>query len=147
MPEHSTAVDMWAVGCILAEMLLRREVFPGRSVSTQIKILITQVGSPTEEMKNSVCCERTRRYIESLGNQPGWNWNEIVPFEPSESRSEPNPEAIDLISKLMKMDAQERYDVLEAIYHPFLKQFHSTRITEGACPFKVSLFRKISLSF
>jgi serine/threonine protein kinase len=139
MPEHSTSVDMWAVGCILAEMLLKREVFPGRSVSVQIKILVTQVGSPTEEMKNLICCERTKRYIDNLGKQPGWSWDEIVPFEPSQSRPEPNPDAIDLISKLMKMDSKERFDVLEAIYHPFLKQFHSTRITEGACPFKVKM--------
>lgn len=50
MPEHSTAVDMWAVGCILAEMLLRRELFPGRTVGTQIKILVTQLGSPNQKV-------------------------------------------------------------------------------------------------
>uniref|UniRef100_A0A7E4W2K0 Protein kinase domain-containing protein n=1 Tax=Panagrellus redivivus TaxID=6233 RepID=A0A7E4W2K0_PANRE len=139
MPEHSTAVDMWAVGCILAEMLLRREVFPGRSVSAQIKILVTQIGSPSQKLKDLICCDRTKRYIDNLGEHAGWSWDEIVPFEYCESRPEPNPDAVDLISKLIKMDSTERYDVLEALYHPFLKQFHSTRITEGACPFKVKM--------
>lgn len=50
MPEHSTAVDMWAVACIFAEMILRRELFPGRSVGGQIKLMIGQLGSPPEEV-------------------------------------------------------------------------------------------------
>uniref|UniRef100_A0A1I7WGM4 Protein kinase domain-containing protein n=1 Tax=Heterorhabditis bacteriophora TaxID=37862 RepID=A0A1I7WGM4_HETBA len=49
MPEHSTAVDMWAVGCILAEMVLKRELFPGRSVSGQIKIIVTMLGAPSQK--------------------------------------------------------------------------------------------------
>lgn len=50
MPEHSTSVDMWAVGCIFAEMLLRRELFPGRSVGNQIKIILHNLGSPPKEV-------------------------------------------------------------------------------------------------
>jgi serine/threonine protein kinase len=52
MPEHSTAVDMWAVACIFAEMILRRELFPGRSIGGQIKLMIGQLGSPPEEVKS-----------------------------------------------------------------------------------------------
>lgn len=83
-------------------------------------------------------CEKTRRYIESLGKCTEWNWNEIIPYESCNTRPGPSSEAIDLISNLLTIEAKDRYDVLEAIYHPFLKQFHSTRITEGACPFKVN---------
>ena len=34
---YSEAVDMWAVGCILAEMLGRRALFPGKSSIINIK--------------------------------------------------------------------------------------------------------------
>lgn len=90
-------------------------------------------------MLDQILCEKTKRYITNLGSCSGCPWEEIVPFEPCSTRSEPNPEAVDLISNLMKLEAKDRFDVLEAIYHPFLKQFHSTRITEGACPFKVRI--------
>lgn len=50
MPEHSTAVDIWAVACIFAEMIIRRELFPGRSVSEQIKIIVTMLGAPSEKV-------------------------------------------------------------------------------------------------
>lgn len=61
MPEHSTAVDIWATGCIFAEMILRRELFPGRSVSGQIKIVVGIMGSPPEKVMK--CSEAvTRNY-------------------------------------------------------------------------------------
>lgn len=50
MPEHSTVVDIWAVGCIFAEMIIRRELFPGRNVTSQIKVVITQLGTPSREV-------------------------------------------------------------------------------------------------
>lgn len=42
---------MWAVGCIFAEMILKRELFPGRSVSSQIKIIVTQLGTPPDKVE------------------------------------------------------------------------------------------------
>lgn len=57
MPEHSTAVDIWAVACIFAEMIIRRELFPGRSVSGQIKIIVTMLGAPSEKV-SSACSTR-----------------------------------------------------------------------------------------
>uniref|UniRef100_A0A914URI6 Protein kinase domain-containing protein n=1 Tax=Plectus sambesii TaxID=2011161 RepID=A0A914URI6_9BILA len=55
MPEHSTAVDIWATGCIFAEMILRRELFPGRSVSGQIKIVVATMGTPPEKVSILNC--------------------------------------------------------------------------------------------
>ncbi|KIH55837.1 kinase domain protein, partial [Ancylostoma duodenale] len=78
MPEHSTAVDMWAVGCIFAEMILRRELFPGRSVSGQIKIILTMLGAPSQKILDEIRCERTRRLIENFGDHAHRPWPEIM---------------------------------------------------------------------
>uniref|UniRef100_A0A183FXX3 Protein kinase domain-containing protein n=1 Tax=Heligmosomoides polygyrus TaxID=6339 RepID=A0A183FXX3_HELPZ len=86
MPEHSTAVDMWAAGCIFAEMILRRELFPGRSVSGQIKIILTMLGAPSQKVRRSLLllvlgdirCERTRRLIENFGDHTQRPWPEIM---------------------------------------------------------------------
>ncbi|VDK66369.1 unnamed protein product [Cylicostephanus goldi] len=78
MPEHSTAVDMWAVGCIFAEMILRRELFPGRSVSGQIKIILTMLGAPSQKILDEIRCERTRRLIENFGDHAQRPWAEIM---------------------------------------------------------------------
>uniref|UniRef100_A0A0K0D8I7 Protein kinase domain-containing protein n=1 Tax=Angiostrongylus cantonensis TaxID=6313 RepID=A0A0K0D8I7_ANGCA len=78
MPEHSTAVDMWAVGCIFAEMILQRELFPGRSVSGQIKIILTMLGAPSQKILDEIRCERTRRLIENFGDHAQRSWPEIM---------------------------------------------------------------------
>lgn len=50
MAEHSMAVDMWAVGCIFAEMIICRKLFPGRSISGQIKLILNSLGTPSIEV-------------------------------------------------------------------------------------------------
>lgn len=37
--EYSTAVDMWSVGCIFAEFLLKEPLFKGRSEIDQINLI------------------------------------------------------------------------------------------------------------
>ena len=35
---YTTGVDMWSLGCILAEMLARRPLFPGNSTLEQVEV-------------------------------------------------------------------------------------------------------------
>ncbi|GMT36677.1 hypothetical protein PFISCL1PPCAC_27974 [Pristionchus fissidentatus] len=135
MPEHSTAVDMWAVGCIFAEMLLCRELFPGRSVSGQIKIVCNMLGTPSHKLLSLIRCDRTRRLIEGYGALEQRPWSEIC-APPDREVSE---SALDLLCALCKLDAEERLTVDEAIDHPFIKLYHPNKTSERACPFKVKM--------
>ena len=46
---YSTAVDIWSVGCIFAELMLRTPYLPGESDLDQIKTTFRALGTPTEE--------------------------------------------------------------------------------------------------
>lgn len=46
---YGTGVDIWAVGCILAELLLRTPFFPGDSDLDQLTKIFMAMGTPTEE--------------------------------------------------------------------------------------------------
>eukprot|EP00240_Pyramimonas_obovata_P016117 CAMPEP_0118928208 /NCGR_PEP_ID=MMETSP1169-20130426/5514_1 /TAXON_ID=36882 /ORGANISM="Pyramimonas obovata, Strain CCMP722" /LENGTH=270 /DNA_ID=CAMNT_0006870131 /DNA_START=312 /DNA_END=1121 /DNA_ORIENTATION=- len=46
---YSTPADMWAVGCIFAELHLRRPYFPGDSDLDQLSKVFAALGSPPEE--------------------------------------------------------------------------------------------------
>ncbi|XP_054719647.1 cyclin-dependent kinase 7-like [Uloborus diversus] len=46
---YSTGVDMWAVGCILAELLLRAPFLPGETDLDQLNQIFKVLGSPSEE--------------------------------------------------------------------------------------------------
>ena len=46
---YSTAVDIWSVGCIFAELMLRTPYLPGESDLDQLKTTFRALGTPTEE--------------------------------------------------------------------------------------------------
>lgn len=46
---YSTGIDIWAIGCILAELLLRVPFFPGESDLDQLSRIFQALGTPTEE--------------------------------------------------------------------------------------------------
>lgn len=46
---YSTAVDVWSVGCIFAELMLRTPYLPGESDMDQLKTTFRALGTPTEE--------------------------------------------------------------------------------------------------
>jgi serine/threonine protein kinase len=43
---YSYSVDMWSVGCILAELLGRQPLFPGTNFVHQLTLIFDTVGSP-----------------------------------------------------------------------------------------------------
>ncbi|KAK7072092.1 Cyclin-dependent kinase 10 [Halocaridina rubra] len=45
---QTTAVDMWAAGCILGELLLHKPLLPGKSEIEQINLIINLLGTPNE---------------------------------------------------------------------------------------------------
>lgn len=46
---YSTAVDMWSVGCIFAEMLTGEPLFPGEGEADQIMKIFKVLGAPNED--------------------------------------------------------------------------------------------------
>uniref|UniRef100_A0A5S6KSK6 Folliculin n=1 Tax=Xenopus tropicalis TaxID=8364 RepID=A0A5S6KSK6_XENTR len=47
---QTTAIDMWAVGCILAELLAHKPLLPGGSEIQQIDLIIQLLGTPNENI-------------------------------------------------------------------------------------------------
>jgi len=46
---YTKAIDVWSVGCILAEMLNNRPLFPGKNYVNQLVLIIDILGTPSQE--------------------------------------------------------------------------------------------------
>uniref|UniRef100_A0A667X7P5 Cyclin dependent kinase 10 n=1 Tax=Myripristis murdjan TaxID=586833 RepID=A0A667X7P5_9TELE len=47
---QTTALDMWAVGCILAELLAHKPLLPGSSEIQQVDLIVQLLGTPNENI-------------------------------------------------------------------------------------------------
>ena len=52
---YTKGVDMWSLGCIVAEMLLERPLFPGTSTINQIERIMATLDAPSPQDVASVC--------------------------------------------------------------------------------------------
>ncbi|CAE8719805.1 unnamed protein product, partial [Polarella glacialis] len=46
---YTTAVDLWSIGCVLAEMLRGRPLFPGENGVDQLVEIVKVLGSPSRD--------------------------------------------------------------------------------------------------
>lgn len=111
--KYGPGVDIWSVGCIFAELMLRMPYLPGDSDTDQLAKIFQARGTPKEGEWPS----RTTlpAYIEF---SPTPEPDHRMLFTAS------TPASIDLLNKLMKFDPKERISADEALQHAyFTKEF------------------------
>lgn len=131
--EYTKAIDVWSVGCILAEMLSGKPLFPGRDYHHQLTLILDVLGTPTMDDFYGIKSRRARDYIRSLpfkkripfarlfphANPMGKSLS-FVPVIPSLMLT-PSHIAVDLLEKLLTFNPTKRTTVEEALKHPYLE--------------------------
>lgn len=46
---YTKSIDVWSIGCILAEMLSNRPLFPGKHYLDQLNLILGVIGSPSQD--------------------------------------------------------------------------------------------------
>ncbi|OBZ88860.1 Cyclin-dependent kinase 11B [Choanephora cucurbitarum] len=111
--DYTTAIDMWSVGCIFAELLLNEALLPGRSEIDQLDRIFKLLGSPTEETWPGFSELPHAKNI-----SPSYS-----PFSSLRSKFVNLTQAgLDLLSKLLTYDPSKRITAEEALNHPFFKE-------------------------
>mmetsp|Transcript_8478 Transcript_8478/g.12716 ORF Transcript_8478/g.12716 Transcript_8478/m.12716 type:complete len:382 (-) Transcript_8478:253-1398(-) len=114
--EYTKAIDVWSVGCIFAEILGRKPLFPGNDYINQLHRIIGTLGTPTLEDSEFIINAKARSYVRNLPFQKGTPFEKLFPNA--------TPVALDLLSKMLTFSPKKRITVEEALKHPFLKKLH-----------------------
>ena len=117
MIDYSTKIDMWSVGCIIAEMFRRSGFLKGRNEAHQLELIYKVCGTPNT--KDWPDLERKCRLWKKFA--PGPN-DKIYPNRLAQCLREnlPNPkwmtdQAVNLIGKLMEENPDKRWSAEQAL--------------------------------
>ncbi|XP_055916118.1 mitogen-activated protein kinase ERK-A [Eupeodes corollae] len=113
---YTKSIDMWSVGCILAEMLSNRPIFPGKHYLDQLNHILGVLGSPSQEDLECIINDKARNYLESLPFKPKVPWVRL--FHNADQL------ALDLLGKMLTFNPHNRITVEEALAHPYLEQYY-----------------------
>ena len=78
--EYTSAIDVWSVGCIFAELLGRKTLFPGKDYVHQLNLIMRVIGTPQNPSElDFINNEKAKRYIKSLPVTARCSLSKVVP--------------------------------------------------------------------
>jgi len=124
---YEGAIDVWSVGCIMAELFGRIPIFQGRDYMHQLAIIVEALGTPSDEDTRFVENEAAVRYIRGLPHSNGVNFAKKYP--------DATPDAVDLLGRMLMFNPNKRITVEQALEHPFLATLHDLNEEPVCAPF------------
>ena len=91
--KYTKGVDMWSMGCILAELLLGKPVFPGTSTLNQLDRVMEVTGRPSQEDVESINSPLAQTMLESLPPTKAKKLRDMFPTA--------SEDALDLLKNLL----------------------------------------------
>ena len=113
---YSPQIDIWGVGCILAELLGSRPLFQGKDRVNQLDKIIDVLGTPSDEDILSIGSQAAQKYLKKKSKR------ERIVLE--QKYPDACPESLDLLEKLLVFHPEKRITVAEAMRHPYLQELH-----------------------
>lgn len=105
---YGRTVDLWAAGCILAELLDRRPMFQGGNDIEQVTAIFTKLGTPASEDWPGVS------YFPNYMRQQA-----AAPLMFERAFREAEPQAVNLLKRLLTYNPSERISAEAALQHPY----------------------------
>lgn len=118
---YNTSIDLWSAGCIMAEMLTGRPLFPGSSNDDELHRIFKIMGTPTEQTWPGV------------SQLPNYNPDFHV-YQPQDlSNIVPQLDAIshDLLVQLLQMRPEMRVSARDALAHPWFAEYNAGPVYQG----------------
>lgn len=123
--QYATAVDMWSIGCIFAEMVNGVPLFPGDSEIDELFKIFKILGTPDETTWSGVST-----YKDFKENFPMWDGEGLQSVCPDLCE-----DGLDLMKALLVYEPGQRMSAQKALNHPYfddLKQLKAQKLSTTA---------------
>lgn len=114
--DYQMNIDVWAIGCIFAEMILGKVLFRGEEEFDQLNRIFKVFGTPTIKFNSELT--KLPNYSKFLNDYPKYytpiDLKSILPEKTDEA-------AIDLMKTMLALDPINRISTEEALLHPYFK--------------------------
>ena len=128
--EYDLSIDIWSTGCVLAELLIGKPLFPGDSNVDQLVEIIKVLGTPTAEQIKSMNPSYQNFRFPTIITK---DWKDVLCIRP-------DPLCVDLISKILVFEPSKRLTALQVMAHPFFDELRTLKLLPGNVPLPSSLF-------
>lgn len=119
--DYNETVDIWSLGCILAELLTKKPLFPGSNQQDQLQRIFRLIGSPTDEtlkrMASPACYKAVNSWTPVIA-KPQWA-SQLISSHINDA------DACDLLQKLLVLHPDKRLALNDVLEHPFLAQYRT----------------------
>lgn len=109
----------------MAELLGGRPFFKGRDYVDQLNQILNYLGTPNQETLSRIGSPRAQDYVRNLPFMPRVPFQRLFPNA--------NPDALDLLDRMLAFDPSSRISVEEALEHRYLHIWHDAT-DEPAAP-------------
>lgn len=106
---YGPGVDIWAAGCIFAELMLRTPFLVGDSDMGQLKTIFSALGTPTEQDWPGMT--QLPDYVQFPKQPAPTSLGTLFTAAPED--------ALDLLSKMLLFDPSKRISAMDALAHPY----------------------------
>ncbi|XP_015580183.2 probable serine/threonine-protein kinase At1g09600 [Ricinus communis] len=110
--EYGVAIDMWSVGCILAELFAGKPIMPGRTEVEQMHKIFKLCGSPSEDYWQKTKLPHATSF------KPQLSYKRCV----AETFKNIPPSALSLVDKLLSMEPEARGSATSALSSEFFNR-------------------------
>eukprot|EP00938_MAST-03A_sp_MAST-3A-sp1_P000199 g199.t1 len=119
---YTCAIDLWSLGCVCAEMILGRPLFPGESGVDQLVEIIKVLGTPTAEQIRSMNRHYTDFKFPSIKAK---SWEDVFKKAPREV----SKDAIAFLDLMLRYEPEFRTKALRALLHPWFDELRDPKTT------------------
>lgn len=112
---YGTAVDMWSVGCIFAELLGRKILFEASTPCIQLHMITDLLGTPVHEDLSHLSSQLLAKTLLSTKKPP--SFHTLYNLSPIVSHG-----AVHFLSQVLVFNPSKRISSVDALYHPFLDE-------------------------